>query len=148
MICMILFLLLPLTVIGDRFSCASACQESLDGLTFNGTDPNVEYYTAYCNSILRAQSTYVCSRYYCSPGDLIAGLDYLNKSCQKYGSTSLPPYSIILNVTDIEKLRIIGIDDAHLAETIGTIVFPSRDLFEIALRTIVSADNGRTDWDR
>lgn len=136
-IALILVFQLAVTVSCEKLSCVSACQEALSGLTFGGTD-SPDYYVLTCTNTLRAKSIYVCSKHYCTPSDITPGLDALNSSCRQNGPFPLPPYSIISNVTDIANLPTIGVEDRNQLNSVETAVLPTKDLFELALRTIVS----------
>ena len=131
---------LPSTVFCGRLSCAYACQEALSSLVFQGTSANAGYYESQCDNVLRVKSLFICMRHYCTPRDINAGLAELNSTCHEYGSTFLPPYVIIGNITDedaqtLRHIDTVDVDDSHI---IRTVVFTSPHLFDLALRTIVS----------
>lgn len=120
--------------------CVSACQYTLSSLTFNGTDPDAGYYESNCGNELRIKSMYLCSKLRCNPDDIQPGIDSLNSDCVTYGGISLPPYSIILDIsqTTIDGLRRVSLADMAITDTLDEMVLPEDDLFDISFDTIVS----------
>lgn len=123
----------------DDEICVSSCQEAISSLEFIGTDPDADYYTSQCTNDLRVKSIFVCSRKYCPQSDINPGLEYFNQTCETYGTVSLPPYSIIENLTDadVDNFRHIELADAPSPDPIDEVVLPSQELFDMAFMTLV-----------
>jgi hypothetical protein len=77
------------------------------------------------------------------PSEKRAGLNDFNNTCEAYGGVSLPPYSIITNISENNVSKLLQVDVANYTSTeeLNTAVFPSEELYEVARRTIDTWDD-------
>jgi hypothetical protein len=137
----ITYLLLSIVqnVSGALDECPLACQYPMSEITFNSTDPTADYYVNLCTNTLLSQSVFLCMRYHCTDEEIVAGLSEFGETCQKYGSVSLLPWSIIGNISNDQYLALphIGYDGLASTTVYLTPIFISQDLFELSYRTMV-----------
>lgn len=121
--------------------CFEGCMEALAEQTYVGT-PTAEdgYYLETCENALHVQSIFLCVRAYCTSEEARQGFEFESSNCKKNGA-SLPSMSIVDNVTmeDIQSMQTL--DYGVTLEMINSTIIPSRDHYQLGLRTIVGLVN-------
>ncbi|RYP05445.1 hypothetical protein DL764_003794 [Monosporascus ibericus] len=122
--------------------CFEACQWTLRPIRFNdsaGTSPSPR--VRACESLLGLTSLYLCAAVYCTAGERIAGLDYLNATCQASVQSPIPPFDdVVANRTDDDIARVRRLRQAEWedAVTFAEPVIPSDAFFGLAFDTLDS----------
>ncbi|KAL9597953.1 MAG: hypothetical protein Q9179_004092 [Wetmoreana sp. 5 TL-2023] len=118
--------------------CFAGCQQALAGLNFAGFPSLEDSYDAEpCENSLHVQSVLLCARAYCTTHQIHVGSRYASGRCEA-GGYGFPNLSIVDNVTTkgIQQMKTLEYGDAP--DIINTAVIPSRKLFELGERTVVS----------
>lgn len=118
--------------------CFAGCQQALGGQAFAGR-PNQddEYGAQGCENSLQVQSVYLCARAYCTIHQIRAGRDYAIESCEESGF-SFPNLTNVQSLSADEIQGMTKLEYGDEPDSINTTIIPSRDLFELGVRTTVS----------
>ena len=118
--------------------CFAGCQQALGGQAFAGR-PNQddEYGAQGCENALQVQSVYLCARAYCTTHQIRAGKDYAIESCEESGF-SFPNLANVRSLSADEIQSLPKLEYGDEPDSINTTIIPSRDLFELGVRTTVS----------
>lgn len=118
--------------------CFEACLEALAEQTYAGS-PTAEdgFYLEICENALHVQSNFLCVRAYCTHEEARQGYEFESSNCKENGA-SLPSMSVVGNVTaeDIQSMQTL--EYGVTPEIINATIIPSRDHYQLALRTTVS----------
>jgi hypothetical protein len=127
---------------GAPAPCFEACQMVLHPILFNdtaGLSPSPP--TRQCQSHKGLTSLYLCARIFCSVGERIAGLDFLNSTCHKKVNESIPSFDLVANYTEdsIAHLPRFQKQDYEDGTTFQDVALPSDGFFRLAYDTLVGS---------
>ncbi|KAK2598933.1 hypothetical protein QQS21_005611 [Conoideocrella luteorostrata] len=128
--------------------CSESCQACLQPVHFNDTQLSDLNIVQSCQSGLGLYSTYLCLEIYCGSEYRRLALQERNETCQSALGLSIPPFSIVANLTsdNAADVRRITEDDVFdPSNPAREIVLPALDFFTAWYDTLVSGLHCRTD---
>lgn len=135
--------LIPLAFAGGAIPqglCAESCQNCLQSVRFNDSDPTASDIVHSCRSRLALSSTYLCHDLNCGAQSGRLVLQERNATCQRKLGISIPPLSTIANFTsdDVARIRRISKNDSFDPEQpLCEVVVPSSEFFIAWFETLV-----------
>lgn len=120
--------------------CVVACNECFDELSFGTTTSTDDYYTGYCLDTLKWESTWLCSKLYCTSYQIMTGADYAGKPCRTEVHIDIPSYNAVIANYSSEALNAvprIEYSPEPPTDIFNNTVVPSKALFDIAFKTVV-----------
>lgn len=120
--------------------CVAACQSSLDEVTFGTTVHTDDYYTGYCEDTLKWESTYICSKLYCTPYQIQRGVDYALLVCRTKVHVDVVSYAdVIANYSDaaIEAMPRLDYSVEPPTDIYNNTIIPTRDFYDRSFKTYV-----------
>lgn len=121
--------------------CPSACDLTLNYVTFNDTEPWLSKKIRSCRSGLRVTSSYLCFNQYCA--DDGSGANWIaeqNLWCEKHAGVRLPDFhDVVGNWTehDVASIRRLDVDEAKSSPVINQVVLPESHFLDRAFITMV-----------
>lgn len=120
--------------------CVSACQSAVDSVTFGTTVETDDWYTGYCEDTLKWESTYICSKLYCTPYQIQRGVDYVTLACRTEVHVDVVSYAdVIANYSDaaIMAMPMLEYSVEAPTEIYNNTIIPTRELYDLSYRTYV-----------
>lgn len=121
--------------------CPSACDFTLQYVTFNDTDASLSRKVRACRSELRITSVYLCFEQYCDDdGEKEKWIDEQSSWCEEHADAILPDFHDILDewsVIDIGRVRRVDVDEAQSNLIVDEVLLPDWSFLERAYTTMV-----------
>jgi hypothetical protein len=123
--------------------CPSACDFTLNYVTFNDTDASLSRKIRSCRSKLRTTSLYLCFDQYCAKdGSSAQWIAEQSPWCNDHAGVGLPNLEDVVRnwtVHDIAKIRRLDADEAKWSSSlvVDEVVLPDLHFFDRAFTTMV-----------
>lgn len=141
-LCLVLVPVAHAARLGSWALCAESCQNAFRSVQFNDTQYAGSDLERSCESILGLSSTYLCLEIYCGQEYRRLALQERNETCQGTLGVSIPPFSIVANLTHDNASAIRRIDENDGFDALNPaveVVVPSLEFFTAWYNTLVSS---------
>ncbi|KAH7379419.1 ferric-chelate reductase [Phaeosphaeria sp. MPI-PUGE-AT-0046c] len=124
--------------------CPSACEFTLQYVTFNDTDAWLSRKVRACRSQLLITSVYLCFDQYCEYD--VEGEKWIHEQslwCDEHAGVKLPEIHDVLDkwtAEDIASVRRLGLDEAQSGLLVNEVLLPDSSFHERAYTTMFVAD--------
>lgn len=121
--------------------CPSACEFTLQYVTFNDTDAWLSRKVRACRSQLRTTSAYLCFDQFCdNDGEKEKWIEEQSLWCDENAGVKLPEFHDVLSnwtAEDISIIRRLNVDEAQSNPIVDEVLLPYSSFLERAYTTMV-----------